>query len=66
MTWGGGKRGGFRGASSEVKKPENPKDAQRNTMRCVSCQSIRHLLEKCPDSYENLKKFCKTILALTN
>ena len=34
-------------------------------MRCVSCQSIRHLLQKCLDSYKNLKKFYNTVLAMT-
>ena len=34
-------------------------------MRCVSCQSIRHLLQKCLDSYKNLKKFYNTVLVMT-
>ena len=33
-------------------------------MRCPSCQSIRHLLKVCPDSYENLKQFRNTVLAM--
>ena len=32
-------------------------------MRCVSCQSIQHLLNKCPNSYKNLRKFCNNVLA---
>ena len=35
-------------------------------MRCVSCQSLWHLLEKCLDSYKNLKKFCSAFFARTN
>ena len=32
-------------------------------MRCPSCDSIRHLLADCPDSYENLRKFRSMALA---
>ena len=32
-------------------------------MRCFSCQSIWHLLDKCPESYENLRRCCNTVLA---
>ena len=65
MAQGDGRRGGFSNSSPGVKKPENPKDAQGNILKCASCESIRHLLEKCPDSYKNLKKFRNTILAAT-
>ena len=51
----GAGRGRGGGGSTAVNKPENPKDAQGNIMRCPSCQSIRHLLDVCPDNYENLK-----------
>merc|ERR1712004_32924 len=32
-------------------------------LRCSSCDSIRHLLADCPDSYENLRKFRSMALA---
>ena len=41
--------------SESITKPENLKDVQGNIMRCVSCQSIRHLLSTCLDSYENIE-----------
>ena len=55
---GGGGRGGSASSSNAgPKKNENPKDAKGDIIRCPSCESVRHLLGDCPDSYENLRKF---------
>ena len=60
---GGASRGGGGCGSSASsinagpKKNENPKDAKGDIIRCPSCESVRHLLADCPDSYENLRKF---------
>ena len=32
-------------------------------MKCPSCQTIRHLLNVCLDSYKNLRQFLNTVLA---
>ena len=37
-------------------KSVNPKGNDGKTLLCRSCGSFRHLLAKCPDSYENKKK----------
>lgn len=34
----------------------NPKDGEGNTLKCRACGSFRHLLQDCPDSYENMEK----------
>ncbi len=48
-------RGGRRGGRSNRidSRPMNPVGADGNIMRCVVCDSIRHLLADCPHSYEN-------------
>ena len=53
-----GKRGGgkARGGKSQVEKPINPTGEDGEPLKCVSCGSFRHMLNSCPDSYENLKK----------
>ena len=61
---GGGGRGGSASSSNAgPKKNENPKDAKGDIIRCPSCESVRHLLADCPDSYENLRKFRSMALA---
>ena len=59
----GGAAGRGGGAGGGPKKNENPKDAKGEIIRCPSCDSIRHLLADCPDSYENLRKFRSMALA---
>ena len=54
---GGGCGGSASSSNAGPKKNENPKDAKGNIIRCPSCESVRHLLADCPDSYENLRKF---------
>ena len=53
-----GKRGGgkARGGKSQVEKPINPTGDDGEPLKCVSCGSFRHMLNSCPDSYENLRK----------
>ena len=41
-------------------RPTNPKGSDGEIMKCHSCQSIRHLINNCPDAHEN-KKGKKTI-----
>ena len=38
-------------------KKENPKNEKGEVLRCLSCDSIRHMLPDCLDSWENLTKF---------
>merc|ERR1711928_226668 len=60
---GKGGRGGSGGPKSQIQKKENPKNSAGEILRCSSCDSIRHLLADCPDSYENLRKFRSKALA---
>ena len=60
---GGGRRGSASSSNVGPKKNENPKDAKGNIIRCPSCESVRHLLADCPDSYENLRKSRSLALA---
>lgn len=34
----------------------NPAGADGQTLTCDSCGSFRHLLQDCPDSWENMAK----------
>lgn len=61
--WGGnngGRRGfrGGRGGDSEngSAKKINPPGPDGNPLRCRSCDSIRHMIRECPDSYENMAR----------
>ena len=38
------------------RKRINPVEADGNRLLCISCGSYRHLLEDCPDSWENIEK----------
>ena len=40
---------------SRPEKRINPSGADGNPKRCKSCDSIRHMLSECPDSWENMK-----------
>ena len=42
--------------STRVTRRINPKSADGKTLTCVSCDSYRHMLADCPDSWENLAK----------
>ena len=45
-----------RSASGSFKKKRlNPTGADGNVRRCKSCDSIRHMLSDCPDSWENMR-----------
>ena len=46
----GGRRGRYSGSDT---RPMNPIGQDGNVMRCVVCDSIRHLLANCPHSFEN-------------
>ena len=37
-----------------VNKPINPEGPDGQPLRCLSCDSIRHLVKRCPHSYENM------------
>ena len=41
----------------------NPRSRNGEIIRCPSCDSIRHMLADCPDSYENLHKFKSMAMA---
>ena len=41
------------------KKRINPTGKDGNILTCISCGSYRHLLDACPDSWENMKKKAK-------
>ena len=41
---------------SKVDKRINPPGSDGCLLKCYSCGSFRHLLDKCPDSWENLGK----------
>jgi transposase InsO family protein len=54
----GGYKQGFKSSQdgpNHVKKL-NPLGPEGSPLRCKSCDSIRHLLADCPDSYENMRK----------
>ena len=55
--------GGGPNQKNQIQKKENPRNSNGEIMRCPSCDSIRHLLADCPDSYENLRKFRSIVLA---
>ena len=55
-TSGQYERGRKRSNSGNIKKKVNPTGADGNIKRCKSCESIRHLLPECPDSYENMQE----------
>ena len=38
-------------------RPTNPVGKDGNILRCVACDSIRHLLAQCPHSYENTNAY---------
>ena len=42
-------------SGSFKKKRVNPTGQDGNLKRCKSCDSIRHMLPECPDSWENMK-----------
>ena len=63
VSRGAGRGRGGGGYSAGVKKKENLKDTQGNIMKYPSCQSIRHHMDAFPKSSENMKKFCKTVIA---
>ena len=43
-------------ANSVVRKKINPSGADGKILKCLSCGSFRHLLDDCPDSWENMYK----------
>ena len=43
------------GGYKKGEKRLNPAGADGNPKRCKSCDSIRHMLSDCPDSWENMK-----------
>merc|ERR1719319_2053930 len=57
---GGKRRGRGRRQSGEHRAGGDVKIAgskkKKNSAHCPSCNSVRHLLADCPDSYENLRK----------
>ena len=55
--------GGGSNTKNQIQKKENPRNSSGEIIRCPSCDSIRHLLADCPDSYENLRKFRSIVLA---
>ena len=42
--------------SSVSSKPLNPDGPDGQPLRCLSCDSVRHLVKQCPHSYENMAK----------
>ncbi|KAG1673036.1 DNA polymerase epsilon subunit 2 [Nymphon striatum] len=57
LEWRGGYRGSRFGDSERSgTKKLNPLGPDGNPLRCRSCESIRHMLKECPDSYENMAK----------
>ena len=67
QTYGGGfsklskdtsnRKGTFQYSSNKVpRKKINPIGANGKPLLCNSCGSYRHLLEECPDSWENMEK----------
>uniref|UniRef100_A0A2C9M991 Uncharacterized protein n=1 Tax=Biomphalaria glabrata TaxID=6526 RepID=A0A2C9M991_BIOGL len=47
--------------SQPRKKGLSPLGRDGNVSRCLSCGSYRHLLSKCPDSWENLSETLKVV-----
>lgn len=50
---------GDRGRASSnqpVQKAINPNGPDGQPLRCLSCDSVRHLVKQCPHSYENMSK----------
>ena len=43
-------------ASGVVRKKINPSGADDKILKCLSCGSFKHLLDDCPDSWENMDK----------
>ena len=52
---GAGAGGAGAGVGSKKQKPINPKDEAGEYLTCISCGSFRHMLQACPDSWENLQ-----------
>lgn len=44
------------GSGNRVTKSINPNGSDGLPLRCLSCESIRHLVKQCPHSYENMGK----------
>lgn len=42
--------------TNTVNKPINPDGPDGQPLRCLSCDSVRHLMKQCPHSYENMSK----------
>ena len=42
--------------TNTVNKPINPDGPDGLPIRCLSCDSVRHLMKQCPHSYENISK----------
>ena len=50
---------GFGGSYTESfsnPKPVNPDGPDGQPLRCLSCDSVRHLVKQCPHSYENMAR----------
>ena len=43
-------------SGGRMTKPVNPKNSEGEYLTCVSCGSFRHMIEKCPHSWESLRK----------
>ena len=43
-------------SSNVTSKPLNPEGPDGQPLRCLSCDSVRHLVKQCPHSYENMSK----------
>ena len=43
-------------ANGVLRKKINPSGADGKILKCLSCGSFRHLLDDCPDSWENMDK----------
>ena len=43
-------------SKSGIKKKVNPTGLDGKILKCLSCGSYRHLLNHCPDSWENMRK----------
>ena len=54
--------GGFQGGQKHVKKL-NPIGPDGMPKTCASCNSIRHMVRDCPDSWENIKAANPTMFA---
>ena len=52
-----GNRRGHANSNGKDNRPMNPVGQDGNIMRCVVCDSVRHLLAACPHSYENSNAF---------